>query len=112
MSSVAALDTLLTLADVPPGTKGHDKPWSRNVAPFSRDGMDFRNAHNVEPLGYRCVSRFTSLKAGQTSGPMVYRGITLLIFKPPNELCLIVWPTLYYKQGVPGLQQTKHMTKV
>jgi len=26
MSSVAALDTPLTLADVPLGTRGHDKP--------------------------------------------------------------------------------------
>jgi hypothetical protein len=83
MPSVAALDTLLTLADVPQGTKGHDKPWSRNVAPFSRDGMDFRNAHNVEPLGYRCASQFFSLKAGHTLAHRVYMGITLSIFKPP-----------------------------
>ena len=61
MSSVAALDTLLTLAFALPGTKGHDRPCYKIFAVPALDGMDFRNAHNVEPLGYRCVSHFTSL---------------------------------------------------
>lgn len=82
MSSVAALDTLLTLACAPPGNTSHDKLSSRSVALPSRDGMDFRIVHSVGLLGCRCVSQFFSLKAGQTSGPMVYMGITLLIFKP------------------------------
>jgi len=46
MSSVAALDTLLTLAFALPGTKGHDRPCYKIFAVPALDGMDFRNARN------------------------------------------------------------------